>query len=506
MPNNSGEYNSKIFELLGVLNKKELKQLELWLSTPIHNTSEEVLKLYQGLKKHYGKFDQPINKRTLMKYLDALQAEESTHPKYEAVLRQTISKLSEQIRRFLVWQHLNEDKLLEKRFLMDALARKKLYHHIPGVMGKSKKELIKSPYRTLNYYEYMLHITELEFGLEVVLNNRNAHEKMQDVIDVLRQTALSKILKYYCAAKNIEQIRKVKYHYPFMEHVEAHIHSSSDKDIPIIKTYFTLLKLIDEQQPEYYHELKSYLFENIHLFDLNEIRQFFNHMTNYGNWQIEEGNSCFFKENHDIHQKGLELGCWTAGIYFSAQQFIRFIVNALATNETDWSNDFMDTYGQQLHPDLKDDTLHYSHALIAFHNQQYNAAHDFLHNINKPEDFIEHLKLKVLLIKIYYELKQEDLYTSDSLLIDYELDTIRKHVDSARNKKMSESMRLAYHNFVNALKSILNRKRKVLEGKMIPQKNLRALKAKISGTRPLIERGWLEEKVRELVGNSSPLS
>lgn len=495
-------YNSKLFRLLSVLDKKKLRQLEQWLASPIHNKSEEVLKLYQGLMKHHGKFCEPVTKSTLLRYLGLpSKSEESIYLKYEGTLSLTMFKLAEQVRNFLIWQHINEDELLKKQLLMRALTEQKIYQHLPSVITKSKKELNSSSYRTIDYYKYMLYISELEFSLELILNNRNAHKKMQGLVDIIRQASLSRILKYYCAAKNIEQIRKVKYQYPFMEYIEAYIDKSADKDIPIIKTYFTLLKLLNEQKSEHFYELKNYLFNHVNVFDSKEIRQFFNHMTNYGNWQIEEGNARFYKENHDIHRKGLELRCWTAGVYFSPQQFIRFIVNALATGEADWASDFMKTYGQQLHPDLKDDTLHYSHALVAFHNQAYDTAHDFLNNISKPEDFIEHLKLKVLLIKIYYELKQEDLYTSESLLIDYELDTIRKYVDSARNKKMSESMRLAYHNFVNALKSILNRKRKLLEGKAIPQKNLEALQAKILGTRPLIERGWLDGKVTELLEN-----
>lgn len=494
-------YNSRLFELLDVFEKKKLKQLEEWLACPVHNKSKEVLKLYRGLMRHYGSFDQPITKSTLMKYMELPpESEESVHRKHEGTLRLTAFKLTEQVRKFLCWQYINDNKLLEKQLLMDTLIKKKLYNHLPSIIAKLKKQLNDSPHRTFDYYKYMVYLNKEEFGIELILNNRNAHEKMQGLLDIVRQSSLSKILKFYCSAKNIEKIRKVEYDYPFMEYVEAYIRDSADKDIPIIKVYFTLLKLLDEQKPEHYNELKNYLFANIEVFDLREIRQFFNHMTNYCNWKIEEGDTHFFKENHDIHQKGLELGCWTASVYFSAQQFIRFITNALTIGETKWVDEFIATYEEQLHPDLKDDTLHYCHALVAFYDGRYKdveeAARNFL--TQKQEDFIEHLKWRVLLVKIYYELNKNDLYIIEGF-IDDELKAIGKYVSSKRNKKMSESLRLAYKNFVDALKKILRRKSKILEGRTVSQKNIKKLQTEIADTSPLIERTWLKEKIEELI-------
>jgi len=143
--------------------------------------------------------------------------------------------------------------------------------------------------------------------------------------------------------------------------------------------------------------------------------------------------------------------------------------------------------------------LHFSRALIAFHSKQYDTAHDFLNSIHKPEDFLEYLKWRVLLIKIYYELKKTDLHTSEGFIIDYETEAIRKYVGSNRNKKMSESIRVAHNNFVKAFNNILVRKKRILEGHTVSRKNLETLQTKIAEMCPLIERTWLEEKLTELI-------
>lgn len=502
MLGNSQVHHSKLFVLLSTLSKKELKQLELWLASPVHNTSEEVLQLYRGLMTKYQKFDQPINKLTLLKYIDKSsksKKKKELQPKEEALLRQIMFKLTGQVQKFLVWQYINQDSFTEKYHLINELNRRKSYKLASGILGKLKKDLETSPHRDVEYYKSLFEITEIEYSLEVVLNNRAAQDKIQELVDVLRQSSLSNLLKHYCAAKNIEKIRKVKNYYPFMEAVKKHIENSTDKDTPIIRVYYTLLRLMDEQKPAYYYELKNYLFDNLQTFTINEVRQLLNHMTNYCNWKIIEGDKQFVEEIHGVYKQGLALKCWSTDIYFSTHQFVRIVTNGLDLNKIDWVNDFVNTYRTKLHPKQKADILNYSHALIQFHLKQYDKAQNYLIKIASPEDFIYHLNFKILFVKIYYELQELNIDNADSHPINYELESIRHYIVSTRNKKMSEPLRQSYNNFVNTFKSILERRKKVVYAKTLTPENIKKLQDKLPTVSPLIERTWLEEKIDELL-------
>lgn len=500
MIGNSQVHNSKLFALLATLSKKELKQLELWLASPIHNTSKEVLQLYRGLMSKYQKFDQPIDKLTLLKYINTssgTKKRQELQPKEEALLRQLMFKLTGQVQKFLVWQYINRDDFIEKNHLTNELMIRKSYKLASGVLTKSKKELETSTVRDIIYYENLFKIIDIEYSLDVVTNNRESHDKIEELINVLRQASLGKLLKFYCAAKNIEEIRKVRNHYPLMEAVKKHIAENADKDIPIIYVYYALLRLMEYQKPEYYYELKNYLFDNLRAFSLHEIRQLFNHMTNYCTWSIRKGNHNFVEEKHEIYVVGLELKCWSSGVSFSHHQFINIIRNTLEMDKVSWAYDFINTYNTQLHLKLKKDILNYGHALIQFHQKQYNQAQNYLAKITSPEDFIYHLKFKVLLTKIYYELQELNIDNADIHPINYELEAIRHYV-STRNKKMSESLRQSYNNFVNTFKSILERRKKLIYGEALSASSIRKLEDKLHTVSPLIERTWLEEKIEEL--------
>jgi len=75
MLKNSEVHQSKLFTLLRTLNKKEVRELSLWLQSPVHNPSEEVRLLYEGLKSKDKSFHRPIDKLSLLKFINITPSE-----------------------------------------------------------------------------------------------------------------------------------------------------------------------------------------------------------------------------------------------------------------------------------------------------------------------------------------------------------------------------------------------------------------------------------------------
>jgi len=272
MSNNLQLHNSKLFLLLRALDKKEVKRFDLWLSSPFHNNSEKVLNLYRGLVTKHKGFDKPI--------------------------------LTTQVQEFLIWQKSKENIIHQKRLLMDTLLERKLHTLIPAILTKSKKELAASPYRNIQFYENAFQIVEMDFYLETLLSNRNSKIRIRQLIDVSLQSTLLKVIKCYCAAKNREQIFKVKYDYPLIEAIKEYISKEFKDDIPIVWAYYIIFCMIEERDEQYFYKLKKHLFDNLTFFDLTEVRQFFNYLINYCIQTIRLGKSKFIQERQDLYELG----------------------------------------------------------------------------------------------------------------------------------------------------------------------------------------------------------
>ena len=494
--------DSKVLQLLQQFDEKELKELSLWLYSPIHNSSKKVIKLYESILYRWKNTNKSLNERILLKSIGVISSASQKKPitqKDRKVLQQTLHLLYLQTQDFSVWKNIQQDEIQAKRRLMDTFLEKTTYALIPPILNKSKNKLTSAPLRDIKYSEDLFSLTEIEFYMTILLGNRNTDTELQRVIETLRQSFFSKSLKYYCAVINREKILKVKYDYPFLEQIKTHLEISPDKEIPVIRVYYALLKLLEHEKKEDYFNLKSYLLKYLDNFGMTDIRQFFNFMTNYCGWKIRQGAKEFVQESFEVYQKGIELKCWSTGIYFSEHQFVHIVKTALALHEIDWVKTFFEAHKNLLNPKVKDVFVNYYQALLAFELKEYDAAQDYLNKINTADDFAYYIQFKILSIKIFYDTKTLNIDNADSHPINYEAEALRQYLLEGNNKNMAETTRLLYSNFTNFFKRILNRKKKLLYDEPITTANLEVLQNDLADLKPLIERTWLEEKITELI-------
>jgi len=494
---------SKLMILSRHLNEKEFKTIGLWVKSPCHNGSKNVVKLYEIIKK-YRKTCKPIDNLIIVKAMGMLPRsakQKDITPKHKADLRVTMHSLATLIEDFIIWNKTKEDEVGCKRLLMDALIERQTYAPIAPTMKKARKIHEASPFRDNKYWEDAYSLNEMDFYMEVLLKNRNAANKIKDVLDSLHQSCLSKLLYYYCVVVNSRIVVKVNEDYPFMKAVKQYVKNNSDINCSAVRVYYMLLEVLEHKREEDYYNLKSYLFDHLITFDANKIRQLLNFMSNYCNRMVRNGDNKFIQEKFDIYELGINYKCWTAGVYFSQHQFVHTVQTALALNKTQWVKDFLLKYQDTLSPVSKDYISNYCHALYAFHNKDYELVRTHL-NRNftvPPEDFTYHLGLKILCIKTYYDENNLTFNNMNMRSIENDIEAIRQYTTVNNNKKMSETVRQQYSNFANFFKRILNRKKKYLFGNTVTQTSIATLQNDLAELKPLIERTWLEEKVVELM-------
>ncbi len=485
---------TKMMVLIRHLNKKEFKNLGLWVHSRIHNSSKKVIKLYEILKK-YHKTGKALEAFTLMQNMNILPKgakRKDISEKNEQDLRQIMSLLTIQIEDFLIWKKGKERTISNRRLLMDALLEKQLFKLVRITMNKTRKKLQSSTIRNVGYCIDTYKLAEVDYYIDVFLKSKDSNTSLKILIEALEQSCLSQLLNYYYVIANTKHIIKID-NSPFMEVVKNYIEHSGERQIFTVEIYYQLLKVLEDEQPKDYYALKTKLFESLEVFNVHEIRIFFNAMTNYCNRKFKNGEEEFMYEKFEVYKKGIEIKCWSAGVYFSEHQFIHIVKSALYLSELDWLDEFFRTHKDLLNPDVKEDVINYYHALTAFESKQYDTAQDNLRYISAKQDFAYYMESKVLLIKIYYDNNEKE-YPIDS-----ELENIRRYTSPTADKKMSETVRQQYSNFANFFKRIINRKKKLIYKEPLTETNLKDLQKDLTKLNPIIERKWLEEKITELI-------
>ena len=500
--------SSKLMILFRNMSEKDFKDLGLWVRSPFHNSSKSVIKLYDVLKSKYYKTDKAIERLDLMKYMDMIPRsakQKDISPKHKQELRKTMYALSSQIEELFLWKKIQEDTIGCKYRLMQGLAERQVYELLPPILNKAKKIHQSSTLRDVKYCEDAYHLAEMDFYVDIILGKRGLSTGMKNVvvIETLREFCLSQLLRYYCAIVNSRKVVKIEDDSSFMTVVMEYVKNSKNIDSFTIRIYYMLLKVLDNENPDDYYLLKNALFNQPDAFDTDELKHLLGFMSNYCYRMINHNDNRFIEERFDLYVVGIDSGCWMTNSFFSVHHFVQIFRTALLLNKIKWAYSFLDEYGKQLLPDLRDNTLRYCHALSAFDRQHYDVAQEYLNNIDSTNDFIYHLGYKVLLLKIYYDKNEFNLSNIDEHPINHELEAIKQYVLPSVNKKMSETVRQRTSNFANFFKRILNRKKKIIYKEPLTIANIESLQTDLADLQPLVERDWLKEKVTELIGEVS---
>jgi len=135
---------SKLVILFHKMDEKDFKDLGLWVRSPFHNSSKNVIKLYDVLKSKYHKSGKTIERLDLMKYMGIIP---------RSAKQKDISP----------WKKTQEDTIGCKYQLMEALLDRQIYELLPQVLNKTKKIHQSSILRDVKYCEDAYHLAEMDF-------------------------------------------------------------------------------------------------------------------------------------------------------------------------------------------------------------------------------------------------------------------------------------------------------------------------------------------------------
>jgi len=492
--------NSKLFDLIAHLDKKEFIELGKWLHSPSHNSSEKVIRLYEGIKTKYRNTERPVSELVLLKSIGLISSvkQKSIEPRHRKDLKDVMHKLTLQIQDYLVWKKIKGDSLFGRQQLMEVFLDRGMHRHILPLITKSEKELQAMTHQDITYCERVFRIEEMRYYLNIILNGlepKKLKTSIKEVISTLRQYSLNNLLRYYCAAVNLETIFKFEQEYPLRKAIQEHLESHTDNEQPSVGIYYRMLKLILNGEKKDYYEFKDFLFKNLKVFDLGEIRQFFNCGISYCDRMIKQGNQKFIHEKYLLDEKGLELMCWSQNGYFPQRQFIQIVQNSILLDKVQWANNFINQYTDLLKKEIKSIVTGYCNALVYHHEKQYEKALYHLPTQELPPDFSYYLHIKILKIKIHYDSGDWELLPSGDYVMINETENIRHYVNRP-SREIAQSIREQYINFINIFRRIAKQKEKL---NPVVEAKLRAIQKDLTKPKPIVERQWLEEKITELI-------
>ena len=474
--------NSKLIDLLQRLSLKERKQLQIFIHCNLFNTNQKVKDLSTIILTQINdKQGVKFNSNTISHLL------EPDLSYNERRFNNFLSKLLQLVYQFLSMQRFQQQASWQQAALLHELTERDAQRHIKAALHKWELIDGKEDQRGMNYHLSVANRNDYQDRFELEQNNRRYHPFLQRQSDQLDLAYLVEKLRIACDMQRRNTIIQATYHCHLLPEIKALL-EQQDRYLqhPNIKTYWHCLRMLEQPQTKNYQLFKDLLQKHSICFSKGELRTLYQYSLNFSIKKINSGDSSFYQEIFALYQVMLEKELLLVGNQLSQWSFKNIVTTSIRLKAFDWAAEFMDQFQHKLAPEEQFNALSYNLAALSYAQGDYRSALQHLQHVEFT-DSSYHLGAKIIQLKSYYELEEEEAFLSL-------IAAFRKYIK--RNKQISAYRKTANAHFIQLAKELFQLKIKVKLQDKSALRQWRQIKLKLDQSAPVANKDWLEKNVK----------
>lgn len=476
--------NSSLIKLLQSFSKKEIIELREFLASPFFNKRQSVIKLFNIISKYHPEFrSEMISKEKVFEKL-------FPGKKYNDNLYRVLTHhLTELTKEYLSYSGFRKNSQEVSFHLSKELLDKKQFKLLEKSMEKSFSDLEEDDLEAHEYYFFKFRF-EFEKMNYLFTASSGVFEKIIDktnpetVFKELTNFYLIKSMVMYLNMLTIRLMYNKELRVETFQKVIANITIEDYDDIPVIKLYYSLIKMITNSEDEsHFFKVKEIMLLNKKKINRFDIIGAYVTLNNYCTKKIHEGNTKFEKHKFEIYKEELIEKTYLMSDGYMSPTFYRNVVSsALTLKEYDWVLDFINVYKEQLHQEYSENYYLFCMANYEFSLKNYESALEYNARIIYDELYLK-LNSKTLQLQLLYELGMDESFLSA-------LESFRHFISN--NKLIPKSRKIFYTNFYKSI----NRLFKIKNKNDISETS--SLKSETSNTQNISNKEWLLSKIDQI--------
>ncbi|HMQ68351.1 MAG TPA: hypothetical protein PKA90_05160 [Ignavibacteria bacterium] len=479
-------FKSNLIGVLKTFSKQELKEFYLFIQSPVYNTNQSIIKLYDQLKLIYPEFDEMQSSKKLLfkKAFGNIEYDDS-------FMRMNVFRLTELVKEFLIYIHLRKNNVFKTTILLEELNYRELDTLLKKTLTEQDKKIEKEKAKDSDTYF-------AKYKLEYYKNDIKSRDtKMityKDKLDkdlILEQKYMNinffinslKFFQYFLNQKNF--VVNTNGYPDFTGEILKFLGQNPEYlNEPELKLYYDLVQLLLTKDEKYFNVLKKKLFENSDDLKINSKHNLVSVIRNYAQLKIHEGKSEFKDTSFEILKFSLDKDIITytpQGNYMTETRFMAVVWSGLIVKKYDFTEKFIKKYIEKIEPDKRQYVFAYNYAKLEFERGNFSDALKRLEESGKITNVMYKAATKQLYLMIYFEM---NMYVQAFDL----LDSYRHFVKT--DKLLPEMYRSQCNTFIN----FFNRLLKIAESNGNDSFELKKLIKELGSTSQL----WLLKKAKEI--------
>lgn len=466
-------YSSKLLDIFRKLTSEEVRKLKKFVASPYFFQHDDVIRLFEYLfsKKYLSE-----NNTNRTKIFAALYGNIDYD---DARLRYITSLATDVLEQFFQIEANNKNEVVNSLSISKSLYQKQLHHFADNFLQKA----ISLQHQTTKQNPAHWHqdfLLQEEIFKQSNQQSRSKENNIQSIIHSLDQYYITELLKYACIATSYQQIIKQDYQYLLLDAV---INAAKEDEHILNKSaliYFKIHQLYKTASLHYFDDLLQLLPTHSSLFSLEELKDIYLLIINFGIKQLNSGNKSFAQKLYTIYQSGLQNKAFIENQHISRFTFTNIVFTGLQTGDFKSVLSFINNYESYLPEDYKKSTIGFNKARYHYFLKEYKTALQYLTDY-EYNDILQNLAVKNMQLKIYVETQEWE--TLDSFLNTFSVFLHRQKG-------------LGYHhlNYKNTIKYC----RKLAEMRLSTKKTRKTFAAEIESEKNIMDKDWFLERILSL--------
>ena len=472
--------NSQLIKLLKTFDTKEIKRFSEFISSPYFNKNKNVIKLFKVVLKAHPDFKKITRENIFLKLFPGKKYNGNT-------LRVLIHYLYENARKFLAYSRIETDIYVYKDELVHELFERELYDESMKEIDKTISELEETDIRDSDYfkYKYIFEETKLQFLQRIKqekLDKYITKSSIETPFKNLTYYFFVNLLIYYSIALSTKVMYNIDIDTVLFEKLFSYFDYELFNDNPFIQMHYNILMILKTNDEKYFYTVKNLVQKHEKSLTPERLNYFYLYLENFCLRKIRAGETRFHRELFEILKLVLYKQIYKVEPFMNHNFYRNTLSIAVKLKEFEWSNEFIESYKNELHPEVREAVYYHGKAYLEAEKNNFEKSLDYL-SIPKTDDLYLKIDLKFLQARIYYELDWYDVLNSA-------IDSIRYVLKS--NKFIPENRRSKFSTVIKLLSSLNDAQLKKDEMKIMELKN------KIHKTEDLLWKDWFLRKVEEL--------
>jgi hypothetical protein len=398
-------HKNKITQLLKSCTSEELRLLDKFIQSPVHNRHEHVIQLFQYLRKHLDGGERALKREHVFDFLFPGEAFDMQKVHYVS------SYLLKVVEEFFAWNEWRSDESSFQLYLLRAYRKHRVESQFVGTFDKTKKALQSNELRDLPYLhlEYQLELERFNFT-RMLTGKQEFH--LQELSDAQDAAFIAEKLRTACILLSNQTVSKSTYDTGLLPQVLAFIENHRHLEIPAVAVYCHAYRTLANFEDDHsFRQLKKWLTSHRNAFNVNELHDLYIFAINYCIRRLNSGEQDFMAEVFDIYRMGMETDAFVQNGIMTPRTYSNIIMSGLRLKEYEWVGNFIFQYENALPEKQREGFFNYNLARLHYEQKNYREAMPLLLQM-EYEDVLLTCLGKILLAKMHFELAEFESLSS----------------------------------------------------------------------------------------------